>query len=135
MGCVIDGKHCTMCCRAIWISRDASDRIDSGVGGSDGDFIRKNWLRISPEEAKKINPHFFEKHIPETRLTLEESSFFKCTKVTETGCGVYGERPHVCSGYPLYGLNAADWVLIYKNRIPEYHPECTQWPVIPIKNI
>lgn len=135
MACVIDGKQCTMCCRAIWLRKDVADGLETNTH-PDAVFVRENWVRISVEEARAINPYYFDVYMQNTRLTLDDSAFFKCTKVTEHGCGVYEDRPAVCRGYP-YTSGQPWWALAkhYVSIPPEYHPECTQWPVIPVVNI
>lgn len=139
MACVIDGKQCTMCCRAIWLRKDVADGLERNTH-PDAVFVRKNWVRISEDEAREINPYYFERYAKRmadlTAYNPDEAAFFKCTKVTEHGCGVYDSRPEVCRGYPY--TSGRPWRRVaehYVKMLPEYHPECTQWPVIPVKNI
>lgn len=125
--CIINGKQCTQCCRAITLSYRRSGLLKSTV--PDAIFILANWKSISRRRAKKKNPYMvgqIEKH-PGKPVT-----YWHCARVTETGCSVYDDRPYVCSGYPLYGKNYHYLAANYAEQglAPEYHPDCTEWPRI-----
>ncbi|MGL4456950.1 MAG: hypothetical protein ACRCUB_00930 [Plesiomonas shigelloides] len=124
-----------MCCRAIWIKKAVADSLELNQS-PDAIFARENWIRISEDEARSINPYHFDVFMPAGAAGLNDSAFFKCTKVTDSGCGVYEDRPDVCRGYPYTsGKPWREVAKVFVRLPPEYHPECTQWPTIPIKNI
>jgi len=135
--CTIDGKRCTKCCQAIWVSGLSAKFID-GDDIAEGDtlFARENWTRITTEQAEQINPYMVERM--RKGPGLDNSAFYTCKNLTEDGCGVYDSRPVVCSGYPIYHHHPDLYELrVIKHNIhPEYDRRCTEWPLtIPVVNI
>lgn len=111
-----------MCCKAInlpYSYREITKLGRSGEGDNDAKFIVDNWIPISKRRAKKINPYLVKRNEHNIKLT-----FWQCKQLTDSGCGVYDTRPDVCRNYPMY-TREADYLSQF---IPEYHPECTEWP-------
>lgn len=79
---------CTECCKAPTVFR----YVYPGRKKSYPDLIY--WKRISKRRAKKLNPHLA-KYV-QGHGTV---SHFRCTKLTDTGCSVYEDRPRICSSY------------------------------------
>ena len=79
---------CTECCKAPTVFH----YIQKGLKGNYPDLI--HWKRISRRRAKKLNPHAVK--FAKGHGTV---SHFRCTKLTDSGCGVYEDRPLVCSKY------------------------------------
>jgi Fe-S-cluster containining protein len=127
--CIINGQRCTSCCRAIAMSSNLSFFRSITLGDDDAGFIGKNWKPLKRRQAKKQNRYAFDEAI---RLSeTSERHWFRCSKVTEHGCSVHADRPDVCRSYPLYGRPPES----VSDRKPEYHPECTEWPLIPVVDI
>lgn len=120
MGCVIEGKQCTSCCEAIMLNV-SRDHLAGRKG--DPEFILENWKPISKRRAKKINPYMIKEY------HSAGSSYWSCKNVTKSGCGIYEKRGQVCSGYPLYEQTIESFAR-GGYRKPEYHAECTEWPLI-----
>lgn len=132
--CVINGKQCTACCRAIILKlnkHDVSEMAKHKTG--DAFFVRKNWIPISKRRAKKKNPYIFTWVKTHPAYNKKGPFFWMCKKVTDSGCSVYESRPRVCSGYPAYGdiFGFSETVKTYP---AEYRQDCTEWK-IPVKNI
>lgn len=126
--CIIEGKRCTMCCQAIILQMPYRVLLGTNIGGDKHNIMKTYWKPISKYRAKKINPYLFERF---TEEQIKEMHFYKCTALTEEGCGVYDNRPMTCSEYPWYQGNSRDKI---NTELPEYHPECTEWK-IPLTDI
>ena len=97
-------EKCGKCCEAIYLSENIEEvrRISlsetfSGNDKSTAKFILENWIPLTFEEARKINPYL-----------VKEGDFsknwYKCNQFNKESrlCNVHHERPNVCSGYPFY---------------------------------
>jgi Fe-S-cluster containining protein len=51
------------------------------------------------------------------------------------GCGIYEKRPDVCRNYPVYPSYTKEQIKGIASRVPEYHPECSEWPKIEAVNV
>lgn len=139
--CVIEGKRCTACCHAIMVPDGVRKLFLAGkdrpktVQGGDIGFVRAHWKRMSWRRAKKKNPHLARSGRSEVKM--RRNTYFTCKELTPDGCGAYETRPQVCSGYPHYRSNPAGWwndhIQLYP--IPEYHPQCTEWTPIEVKDL
>lgn len=135
--CVIDGKRCTMCCRAITLKP-----IPDSNTGYDAEFVRKHWVKISEAEAREVNPWMF---TTGRNLTGEGWEYYRCLMATDEGCAAYDKRPGVCSEYPRYGMDGERWNAFVPTKnsrgnmylyVPDYHARCTEFPVvIPVVNL
>lgn len=131
--CVIDGKRCSACCTATWVPLRAA-QVRAKVArlkpplSTDLGFIRANWKPMSWRRAKKRNPYL----AAYFRSVKERGGgFYQCKRVTPSGCGVYADRPRVCSGFPRYNSPAVAWENSLGTRVREYHPSCTEYiPVV-----
>lgn len=126
--CNINGKVCTKCCQAIHVQNQGGHlkRIMSGeVGPAPGDerFVAKYWRQISPEVAEYINPWPWQDDEFVAAADDERILFFRCTQLTESGCGAYDHRPHVCRAYPE-GLSAE---IVVAFPTGEYADGCPPW--------
>lgn len=125
--CIIDGKRCTSCCKAIRLNKDAVEHLPFNTS-EDAVFVLNNWVKITTDEAFEINP-YLKISLSEHQITT--GVFFKCRMLGENGCSVYDERPNVCRGYPMYNHGSEDFI----NVLPEYNPQCNQWPIIKVLNV
>lgn len=135
--CQIDGKQCTACCRAITLRYTRRMLVAINPRGGDMRFVLDNWKPIKRRIAKKKNPHQVLNYDRSKTGQKWRSQYWHCTKVTDAGCSVYDSRPRVCSDFPLYGHNYDTLAKIFAERqvVPEYHPQCTEYPRIPVTDI
>lgn len=100
-----DCKGCGQCCKAIYLSLSFEEIRDiaKDKDNEDAIYVFKHWSEITREEAKKINPYFFEKYGKEGS-DIHEGHFFICDSFnSETNkCDDYENRPHVCRDFPFY---------------------------------
>lgn len=134
MSCIIEGKQCTACCRAInlkYSRRQLVARESIGQTGYDQRFVLDNWKPMKRRVAKKKNPYQVR------NFDRKELSYWQCKKVSDAGCTVYETRPPVCRDFPLYGHRYEHAAKVYaeKNVPPEYHPQCTEFPRISAVNL
>ena len=124
MGCIIDGERCTKCCEAITLPFSRKKLLEGArkFESPDAIFILANWKPMSKRAAKKKNPYLF-RRFPKLR-SRKHWSLYSCKALTADGCSKYNERPNVCSGYPFYGKPPT-------GGAPDYHPNCTEWVMIP----
>lgn len=97
---------CTECCKVVAISsRKASKVVQEDL---------PYWKPLSTRQAKKRNPRlvrfFKNKNTP---------LYYKCRRLTETGCAIHGKNNYVCSEYPLYGKTAKRYVEIHNTQYAE----------------
>ncbi|WKV32884.1 putative zinc- or iron-chelating domain containing protein [Vibrio phage vB_VhaS_R21Y] len=86
--------------------------------------IELGMLREIPRRiAKKRNRFLFDKL--KAGGELKRYRFFKCVHHSNGKCNNYDHRPHMCSGYPFYGLKPHEWLTSenYK-RGAQYDREC-----------
>lgn len=98
-----DCNKCGRCCEAIRLSYTKEQLIEKfGIGHSDTKFVIENWNEITREEARQINPWFFEQY--KELEKREDSVYYTCSKFNKETrlCGAYKDRPYVCEGYPFY---------------------------------
>lgn len=125
--CIVNGKRCTSCCKAIRLDKDAVEHLPFNTS-EDAVFVLNNWVRITTDEAFNINP-YLKKRFSEYQITT--GVFFKCNHSSENGCSVYNNRPPICRGYPMYSRTVKE----FTNIEPEYDPQCNQWPTIKVVNV
>lgn len=126
--CVINGERCTKCCQVLslqrtknlfdWISyaKSSDDSNCDSFAEKENYQIGSMITQISKRRAKKINPYM-------VKLfgRNKKSAFFTCKNLTKDGCGIYETRPKVCSGYPYYGRDKAE----FAKMKPDYSEDCT----------
>lgn len=129
--CVIDGKLCSDCCKVLTIreSKNFRDwRKYVRRWGYPDDFKQEHHMyhmvrKISKRRAKKINKKLVLK-------VKNNQSYFTCKNYQNGQCQIYDKRPHICSGYPLYGKSNEDWkkyLTDTENLIGLYRPDCTYY--------
>jgi Fe-S-cluster containining protein len=136
MSCIRDSKVCTKCCDVVHVHKIVLkyDKCDYG----DVAFIQTNWKRMSVRLAKKRNPYMFSKSAhgkQKVSLCKKNMTFFKCTNLTDKGCGIYTDRPEVCRGFPNYAMSIEDYHEIKSSNVADYTRGCTVHYNIPIKFI
>lgn len=131
MSCIRDNKICTKCCEVIHIPQPKQKGWYSHELTSDTGFIAHNWKQIKCRVAKKKNPWMF-------KVLGDDSKnmyYYSCKNLTKNGCGVYNNRPHVCSGYPKYNRSELEFAAEQIQRPCSYTPSCTVYYEIPVVNI
>lgn len=96
---------CTTCCYVIGIAGNRGDKQIKELQRSNS--IPPGWNKVSKRQAIKINP------VMKSRPS--NTMFFTCSHLTESGCGVYEERPRVCSGYPYYDKTYEQFLDMYSS--------------------
>lgn len=123
--CVIDGNRCTSCCRSIAMPMPLS--FYRNIGRGDALFVGGNWKPLKARQAKKRNRFAFD---GASKYTGKKKYWFRCSKVTLSGCSVHAERPDVCRDYPRYGMSDEQFAEKAKlHGAAEYHPDCTEWKI------
>ena len=124
--CVINGKRCSKCCEVLILDENKNIRDNINYAIKNGiDHIHKSnpnrlifsmLRKISKRRAKKINP-------PLVKEVRNKRSYYTCKNLTSKGCGIYDNRPLMCSGYPYYGLTPDEFAKT--NEKPIYNSDCT----------
>lgn len=93
---------CTKCCEAIHVAPKLGESIINASDDiPDGRFLNYLWERITPEEAREINPYMFSDDADSaTREFVKTAYFFKCKMLKPGfGCGIHESRPQICRNY------------------------------------
>lgn len=93
---------CTKCCEAIHVAPKLGESIVNASDDiPDGRFLNYLWERITPEEAREINPYMFSDDADSaTQEFVKTAYFFKCRMLEKgVGCKIHESRPQICRNY------------------------------------
>lgn len=76
-------------------------RCEEAKTDVDINFVLKNWVLISQEEALQRNP-LLQRWLDKLQKEGIQHPFFICKQLINDRCAAYDERPYICSGFPFY---------------------------------
>lgn len=124
--CMIDGNRCSKCCEVLTI-RDSKNfrewrahvrRYGADSPSSDIEKVSRIVRKISRRRAKLKNPGL-------VGGVKNQQAYFTCKNYQNGACADYAGRPYMCSGYPYYRKEKADFLADPRNLIGLYRPDCT----------